>query len=211
MTRLSAEHSLRMTLQSVSLLLLCASSTVLARSATSNVVNEVVPEDKYIYQTETLDAVPKSSTTGDSIWNDLDYVYRTYQDCSSGDYSVCLKLKLVSALDGAARSMKNVEIFEGIQFVGLDKETQRARSKAAMSEDEILATLPRSVEGRESMLTSMIWNKLSSFFQSHTVQVRLGPNYSCTKTTYLLLTSHPNSHIENQTLDLVKFACKMFV
>lgn len=146
--------------------------------------NEVVPDDKYVYQTESIDETPKSASTGDSIWSDVEFVYRTYQDCSSGDYSVCLKLKLVSALDGAARSMKNVEIMEGIQFVGLDKETQRARAKVAKSEDEILASLPRSAEGRESMLTSMIWDKLSSFFQSHTVQVKMRSDRSCTKPTF---------------------------
>lgn len=185
MTRVSVEHSTRMTLQSVSLLLLCVSSSVLARSATSNSINEVVPEDKYIYQTDTTEEMAKSS--GDSIWGDFDFVYRTYQDCSSGDYSVCLKLKLVGALDGAARSMKNVEIMEGIQFVGLEKETQRARSKVALSEEEILASLPRSAEGRESMLTSMIWDKLSAFFQSHTVQVRTTKftHSFCTLTTTL--------------------------
>lgn len=167
-----------MTLSSVCLMVLvCAStSSVLARSATSsNVVNMVVPEDKDVYQhiDTSEEEVGKSATpaAGSSIWSDVDFVYRTYQDCSSGDLSVCLKLKLVGALDGAARSTKNVEIIEGIQFVGLDKDTQRAMAKSAMSEDEILATLPRSVEGRESMLSSMIWDKLSSFFQSHTVQV----------------------------------------
>lgn len=172
MTRLTIGHTTIMTWQSVFLLLVCVSSTVLARSATSNMVNEVVPDDKYVYQTETADESPKSSSAGYSIWSDFDFVYRTYQDCSSGDYSVCLKLKLVSALDGAARSMKNVEVMEGIQFVGLDKETQRARSKSALSENDILASLPRSTEGRDSVLTSMIWDKLSSFFQSHTIQVR---------------------------------------
>lgn len=174
MTRLTVKHSTIKMFQSVVVLLLCISSTtVLARSASSSIANEVIPDDKYVYQTSDTseEEVPKSSSTVDSIWSDFDFVYRTYQDCSSGDYSVCLKLKLVSALDGAARSMKNVEIMDGIQFVGLEKETLRARSKSAMTEEQILASLPRSSEGRESMLTSMIWEKLSSFFQSHTVQV----------------------------------------
>lgn len=157
-------------MQCVSLLLLCASSRVFARSA-SNTINSVASDDKYVYQTSTSEEVPKSASTGDSIWGDFDFVYRTYQDCSSGDLSVCLKLKLVSALDGAVRSMRNVDVVEGIKFVGLDKDDEFV-SSSAMSENDILATLPRSVEGRESVLTSMIWDKLSSFFQTHTVQVR---------------------------------------
>lgn len=117
----------------------------------------------------------KSQSAGESsIWSELEFVYSTYQQCSNVDLSVCLKLKLVSALNGAARSMQNIEPVEGIRFVSLNGRPEAGAADAvpaAVSDEELLATLPRSVEGQESALSSMIWDRIAAFFQTHTVQV----------------------------------------
>lgn len=116
----------------------------------------------------------KSAGGGESsIWSELEFVYNTYQQCSDVDLSVCLKLKLVSALNSAARSMQNIEPVEGIRFVSLNEagSAKSGAETAAVSDQELLATLPRSVEGQESALSSMIWDRIAAFFQTHTVQV----------------------------------------
>lgn len=151
------------------LVLLCMATAVLGRSASSDLNSLSSDTDKPQYISE----VPKSSasTTGESsIWSDFDFIYKTYQKCSTSDLSVCLKLKLVKVLDNAARSMKNVELMQGIKFVRLDKDETNSLT-VLPSEEELLNSLPRSTEGKESALSSLLWDRVSSFFQSHTLQV----------------------------------------
>lgn len=97
-------------------------------------------------------------------------MYKVYQECASTDTISCLKLKLVAALDRAARSYSELPLFEGIKFV---KDPQAAVPAAEVkTEAEIEATLPRSLEDKETALDNIITDRVSSFLGSHTLQVQ---------------------------------------
>lgn len=143
---------------------LCATTAVLART---------MPVSK-----KTLDDLPEisknleKSSSETSILSDFGALYKMYQTCSNMDVSVCLKLKLLGVLDNASRSMKEIEILDGVKFISAeDAEEAETTSDPIVTEDEIIKQLPRSLEDKENALTSLIWNKIVDFFQRHTLQV----------------------------------------
>lgn len=105
-----------------------------------------------------------------SYLGDLRYVYRVYQECSATDLSSCLKLKLLAAMDRVARTYSEIPLFEGVTFVKDPKAA--AEPVEVKTEAEIEASLPRALEDRDDALNGLIANKVSSFFGSHTLQVR---------------------------------------
>lgn len=143
------------------LVFLCATTTVLARTmAVDKKSHDELPEKN-----------GEKSSSDTSVISDFGALYKMYQTCSNMDVSVCLKLKLVGVLDNASRSMKDIELFEGVKFIQADDAQAADTSEQIVTEDELVKQLPRSLEDRESALTSLIWNKIVSFFQRHTLQV----------------------------------------
>lgn len=146
---------------------LCLTTTlVLARSSstTFNTISETKIDSDPAKDDNDETASPSS------LWDDFGYLYKTYKSCHTDEISVCLKLKLFKAIDNASRSMKNIELMQGVKFVQMI-ENKIDKPKTVLTENEILMSLPRSSEGREIALTSLIWEKVLSFFQSHTLQV----------------------------------------
>lgn len=113
----------------------------------------------------------RSDDASTSFISDLRFLHKMYQECSSSDLSTCLKLKLVTAMDRAARTYPNVQLLDGVTFVR-DAE-QPAAPSAVSSEAEIEASLPRALNDREDALNSLIFDKVVDFFSTHTLQVRL--------------------------------------
>lgn len=120
-------------------------------------------------ESQPMDKNEEKSSGESSIFSDFGALYKMYQTCSTMDVSVCLKLKLFGLLDNASRSSKDIEIIEGVKFIQADGENDIV--EPIVTEDDLAKQLPRSLEDKESALTSMIWNKIASFFQSHTLQV----------------------------------------
>lgn len=104
-----------------------------------------------------------------SYFGDIRYLYKTYQDCSSSDLSTCLKLKLYSIIDRVARSNSDFRVFEGVTFVNDGEQIDETSPK---TEDEIEASLPRSLDDKEQTLNTMIMDKIMSYFGSHTLKAR---------------------------------------
>lgn len=103
-----------------------------------------------------------------SYYGDIRYLYKVYQECSATDFSSCLKLKLVAALDRVARSA-DFTLFDAVTFV----KDPAAPAEPPKSEAEIEANLPRSLDEKDSALNNMLTSKVSSFFDTHSVQVSL--------------------------------------
>lgn len=104
-----------------------------------------------------------------SYFGDIKYLYKTYQDCSAADLSTCLKLKLFTVIDRVARSTSDFRVYEGVTFVrDGEEETDETAPK---TESEIEASLPRSLDDKESTLNSLIMDKIMSYFGSHTLKV----------------------------------------
>lgn len=141
------------------LVVLCATTTVLARTMAVN--------KNSIDEQPELNKNSEKSSSETSILSDFGALYKMYQTCSDMDISVCLKLKLLGIMDNASRSMKDIEILDGVKFIQADADV----SEPIVTEDELVKQLPRSLEDKENALTSLIWNKIVSFFQRHTLQV----------------------------------------
>ncbi|GAB0087556.1 osiris 8 [Sergentomyia squamirostris] len=139
------------------LLVLCSVTLVLGRSAPTS-KNTVTMEDK------------ARSLVGSSVFNDLRYIYRTYQECSSTDLTVCLKIKLLTSLDRASRSLGNVSIGDDIRLVR--PEADSVDETPVKSNEEIEESLPRSLSDKQTTLNKMIFNKIIGFFNTHTLQVK---------------------------------------
>lgn len=105
-----------------------------------------------------------------SYFGDIKYLYKTYQECSSADLSTCLKLKLYSIIDRVSRSNSDFKIYEGVTFVK-DGEEQIDET-SPKTEDEIEASLPRSLDDKEQTLNTMIMDRIMSYFGSHTLKAR---------------------------------------
>lgn len=107
-----------------------------------------------------------------SIWNDLSFLYKIYQQCAKDNLTVCLKVKLLAGLEKAFKTSRELKIYQGVKFVKIeDNEEDNEVSSVALSEKEIEAQLPRALESRDSSLNQMILTRVLSFLQSFTLQV----------------------------------------
>lgn len=113
-----------------------------------------------------------------SYLGEIKYLYKTYQDCASADVSTCLKMKLFTILDRVARSTKDFKLSEGVRFVR-DQESA-ADATPLKTEAQLEAELPRSLDEKERSLNSMLFDKVLSFFQSHTLQVSWANRFTLT-------------------------------
>lgn len=105
---------------------------------------------------------------GSTVFSDLRYMYKVYQECSAADLTACLKLKLVAALDRAARAYSEIPLFQGVSFV---KDSNAVVPQEVKTEAELEASLPRALEDKEDALDNMISNRVSDFLGSHTLKV----------------------------------------
>ncbi|XP_056635950.1 uncharacterized protein LOC130444696 [Diorhabda sublineata] len=123
--------------------------------------------------TSAQNAVHESDTKheGNSYISDFRYMYKVYQECAATDVMSCLKLKLITALDRAAKSYSELPLIEGIKFVKDPQDT--STSQEVKSEAEIEATLPRSLDEKENVLDDIISDRVSNFLSSHTLQIKL--------------------------------------
>ncbi|KAL1398213.1 hypothetical protein pipiens_002415 [Culex pipiens pipiens] len=146
------------------LVISCLASVCLAHSASAaqSINSNTIDDGQQDGQQQT----PRSG----SYLGEIKYLYKTYQDCASSDVSTCLKLKLFTILDRVARSLKDFKISEGIKFVR-DQEVP-IDSTPVKSEAQLETELPRSMDEKERSLNSMLFDKVLSFFQTHTPQVK---------------------------------------
>lgn len=105
-----------------------------------------------------------------SYLGDAKYILNTYQQCASQDLATCLKLKLYSVIDRVARSNSDFKVYEGVEFV--KEEGSVDEEQAPKTESEVEASLPRSLDDKEQTLNQMIFDRILSFFDSHTLKVK---------------------------------------
>ncbi|KAK0183027.1 hypothetical protein PV327_001105 [Microctonus hyperodae] len=126
-------------------------------------------------KSNSIDEQSGRSSSGNGIFGELRYVYQMYKECSGDEMSSCLKLKLLTAIDRAARSVQ-FNIADGITVVKDETSAQRDHNdEAPKTQQEIEASLPRALDDKEDALNTMIFDKVVRFFQSHTLKLKL-PN-----------------------------------
>lgn len=100
-------------------------------------------------------------------WVDFSSMYNKYVNYSSSDISVFLKMKLLSSIDSVAN--KNFELGNGIRFVRDGSVDVEANEE--FNENAILKSLPRTLNEKEDILSSLIWKRIGKLLRSHTLQV----------------------------------------
>lgn len=149
-----------MRLLQCTLVVFCLVSLVFGRSTQASSTNKIDDEEQ-----QPQDESRKAS----SYLGDIKFLYKTYQECAAADLSTCLKLKLFTIIDRVSRSTNDFKVYEGVSFV---QEGEEPVDKAPVkTEKEIEASLPRSLDDKESTLNSLIMDKIMSFFGSHTLKV----------------------------------------
>lgn len=94
------------------------------------------------------------------------YMARMIQDCEKADgVFLCLKKKAVVFFDRAAR-MQAIPLMDGIEIVKTTDE-----DIVPISENEIEASLPRSLEAKDNALTKMLLDRVASFASSRAIQL----------------------------------------
>lgn len=156
----------------------CTARSASSGSSSGQNANSVADESEQSQQQQQqtiLHSTASTSSAASSVWKDLSMVYRLYQQCAAENLSVCLKVKLLTGLEKAMRSMKTLKIMEGVKFIKADEaEFDAQRQKAAIpTEEEIEANLPRALDAKDRMLDQMMFRKLVEFVQQHTLQVNI--------------------------------------
>ncbi|XP_036674825.3 uncharacterized protein Osi12 [Drosophila suzukii] len=93
---------------------------------------------------------------------------RVYDECTRAEagFVPCLKKKAISFIDRLA-PIDAINVAEGIKLVRLET----APRPPAASENELEFSLPRSGSDRDAKLTNMLIERLSYFFNGHSLQV----------------------------------------
>jgi hypothetical protein len=146
---------------------LLITGSVLGRSADSL-------HDNALLEDEPKNLVDNEDVPISFLGTDIRFLFRIYNDCSQRDMSSCLKMKLVTALDRAAKSRSDLKVFEGVT-VARDPSAVSDGSidGKPISEAELEASLPRGLQDKEDHLDGLIMEKILGFFRSHILQFKL--------------------------------------
>lgn len=152
----------------------CFSACLLVVVASASVTNRI--DDNFSDVPRSYQESPKTNEVEEesSWWSfpskQINMIQRMLNDCPSSDpFSVCLKAKAVTFLDRVLRK-DSIQIMDGLSLVA-DTNVSRARSGRALTEEELVASLPRELGKKEETLDEMIVGKLTEFFQGHKIQL----------------------------------------
>ncbi|XP_061402742.1 uncharacterized protein LOC133338590, partial [Musca vetustissima] len=100
-------------------------------------------------------------------------ILRIYDECTrtDGGFVPCLKKKAISFIDRISY-IDSIAIADGVKVVKLPASAGAVPYiRPLTSENELESTLSRSGEDRDTKLTNMLIERLSNFFNGHTLQV----------------------------------------
>ncbi|BFF92976.1 uncharacterized protein DMAD_10915 [Drosophila madeirensis] len=122
-------------------------------------------------QLSNLSAASGSGATTNTQSAGARTLLRVYDECTRAEagFVPCLKKKAISFIDRLA-PIDAINVADGIKLVRL--ETAPRPTATATSENELLeSSLPRSGSERDAKLTNMLTERLSYFFNGHSLQV----------------------------------------
>lgn len=154
-------------------LVLCVSAcffAVVSASVTNRIDDSFSDYSRSYHESPKTNEVEEESSWWTFPTKQINMIQRMLSDCSSGDpFSVCLKAKAVTFLDRVLRK-DSIHLMDGLSLVA-DTNVSRARAGRALTEEELVASLPRDLGKKEETLDEMIVGKLTEFFQGHKVQL----------------------------------------
>ncbi|XP_017476994.1 PREDICTED: uncharacterized protein LOC108366989, partial [Rhagoletis zephyria] len=122
---------------------------------------------------------PSSSTPLNTANASTRTILRIYDECSRADggFVPCLKKKAISFIDRISH-IDAIAVADGIKLVRLPNSAISAAAAASSAplqplygENELESSLSRSSDDRDTKLTNMLIERLSHFFNGHTLQV----------------------------------------
>lgn len=100
---------------------------------------------------------------------DIKFFYDTYKECSSSHLTTCLKEKVLLIMNRVSRSTMGIKLIDGVTFV--PDEQEPLEESSIKTKEDLEQVLPRALEEKDRALDNMIFDKIASFFKSHTLQV----------------------------------------
>ncbi|XP_013100087.2 uncharacterized protein LOC106082242 [Stomoxys calcitrans] len=99
-------------------------------------------------------------------------ILRVYDECTRADggFVPCLKKKAISFIDRISY-IDSITVADGIKVVRMTPSVGVPLVRPSLSENDLESTLSRSGEDRDTKLTNMLIDRLSLFFNGHTLQV----------------------------------------
>lgn len=110
------------------------------------------------------------AVVGANLFSELRDAYGLYQSCSQGDLIVCLKINMLTTLDRASRSDKDITVMENVKVVAADRKDEDVTP--LLTQESVEKVLPRSLSAQESTLNAMLLKKFMSLVSRYSVQVR---------------------------------------
>lgn len=153
-------------------LLICSVTVLIAVSALGRNLDSL--HDNALLEEEPKSLAENEDVPTSFLGTDLRFLFRIYKDCSQRDMISCLKMKLVTALDRASKSLSDLKVFEGVTFArDPSAVSDGSVDGKPVSEEELEASLPRGLQDKEDLLDGLIMEKILGFFRSHTLQLKL--------------------------------------
>lgn len=145
----------------VAFLTYCSARTVVVNSAPSS--SSSASAQQNVREGKSL--LPDSKL---SFLSDLSQVVRVYEECNAKELTPCLKMKFITALDRLSRKVE-LPITDQIALV----KDEKADSSNEIDNEVLEATLPRSLDEKETKLDEIIAEKLVNFFSTRSFQFKL--------------------------------------
>lgn len=94
---------------------------------------------------------------------------KVYDECSQAEFGFvsCLKKKSITFIDRIS-NLDAITVSEGVRIIRLPDAKPTGKS---LSENDLESSLPRTIEDRDGKLTTMLFDRLSRYFNGHTIMI----------------------------------------
>lgn len=146
---------------------LTAFLSLIILSTCATAVPTVASEGKNLEYNEVVQGKSSSGTEGN--WN---VVMKMLDDCADKEFLSCVGVKVVTAIDRAAK-MSDIRIIEGVTIVKTEDIDDEENGRAFMTEEELENSLDQEPSEKTSRLLEYLVDVASRFFRSHAIQFKL--------------------------------------
>lgn len=151
-------------------MLRCTSSTVLPVSLFSCLLMSSIPQSTTV-QLPTIDWRSLSNFASSSRLGDLKILINVLSECLRKDFTLCIKVKAVSAFDQAVRA-GNLPLTDTLTFVRINADNESSTTPP-LTEEELESNLPRSLDDKDKSLDYMLMGRLKKFLKTHAIRYSL--------------------------------------
>ena len=115
----------------------------------------------------------KTIPADEGNWN---FMLKMIDDCTDKDFLSCMGVKVVTAMDRAAK-MSDIRVFEGLSLVKTQDLDDGRNGRALLTEEEVENSLEQDPAQKTSRLLEFLVEAASRFFKTHVIQFKL-PQFS---------------------------------